>query len=124
MGLVHTPRVISSVLKGVYRHSSPGPKTIGFGPQNIHSYYSRLGLFDVDYLGHMNNAAFLNHAEYARWELTATSGMLQHMYKTNTHYFVAANAIRYRRELRPLFRRFEVQTHVAGLDDRNIWMYV
>jgi acyl-CoA thioesterase FadM len=83
-----------------------------------------VGVFDVDYLGHMNNAAFLSHAEYARWEMTAANGLVQAMYKTNTHYMVSSVSCRYRAEVRPLFRKFEVQSMVGGMDEKNIWMYV
>ena len=43
----------------------------GGGYSNPHIYESKCGIFDIDIFGHMNNAAYLNHAEYARWELTA-----------------------------------------------------
>ena len=78
MGLIHTPRTIYSVLNGVYkrqiflRQQNPLPTattatsigtpkntmTIGLEQTNPHLYQARLGLFDVDYLGHMNNGAF------------------------------------------------------------------
>jgi hypothetical protein len=85
MGLIHTPRTIYSILNGVYKRqlyfrqhpsipqpspSSPlisptpsssttakptNPITIAFNPSNPHIYQARLGLLDIDYLGHMNN---------------------------------------------------------------------
>ena len=76
MGLIHTPRTIYSILNGVYKRQmflrqepttlsaaaatavSGTPKntmTIALGPTNPHIYQARLGLFDIDYLGHMNN---------------------------------------------------------------------
>ena len=77
MGLIHTPRTIYSILNGVYKRQiylrqqpispksttttavvSGTPKntiTIGLGSTNPHIYQARLGLFDIDYLGHMNN---------------------------------------------------------------------
>ncbi len=81
MGLVHTPRTIYSVLNGVYkrqiflRQQNPSPiaatatpigtpkntMTIGLEQTNPHLYQARLGLFDVDYLGHMNNGTFFLH---------------------------------------------------------------
>lgn len=74
MGLIHTPRTIYSILNGVYkrqmflRQQPPPPPTtaavkgtpkntmiISLGSNNPHIYQARLGLFDIDYLGHMNN---------------------------------------------------------------------
>jgi len=123
MVLVHVPRVLVSVAKGLYRHRmQQGQQTLGFHPESPAVYRARAGLFDVDYLGHMNNAAFLSHAEYARWEMVTESGSLQAMFRSNTHFMVAGAFVRYRREIRPLFRKFTVETHVAGLDARNIWI--
>lgn len=65
---------------------------------------------------------YLVHAELARWELTAYNGLLSTMYKHNVHFFVAGSCIRYRREIRPLFRKFQIDSYVAGLDERNIWI--
>jgi acyl-CoA thioesterase FadM len=93
----------------------------GIGPENGHLYKARVGLFDVDYVGHMNNAAYLSHAEYARWEMGAESGMLQKMISDNIFFLAAGNFMRYRKELRPLFRSFVVETYISAIDDRNLW---
>jgi len=93
----------------------------GIGPHHQHIYKSRVGLFDVDYLGHINNAATLSHAEYARWDMAAESGLLQKMMCDNVAFFVTANFVRYRREVRPLFRSFQVETSVSAMDERHIW---
>jgi acyl-CoA thioesterase FadM len=67
-------------------------------------------------------AAYLTHAELARWELTSYYGMLQTMLKNNIHFLVVGTTIRYRREIRPLFSKFQIDTSVVGIDDRNLWM--
>jgi len=131
MGLVHTPRVIAAVARGYWRHRMGRPlptdgssSTLsGFGPLHPHVYHARANMFDVDYLGHMNNAAYLTHAELARWEWVASNGMLSSMIKHKIAFFVAGSTIRYRREIRPVYRKFEVQSHVAGLDDKYMWIY-
>lgn len=152
MAIIHTPRVIWSLLNGLRKHrardvnnkavlsaaqvaagvdgtttatTTKEAKTgLGLRVDDPHRYYARVGIFDVDYLGHMNNAAFLSHAEYARWDMTAENGLLQSMYRTDTHFMVASSYCRYRAEMRPIFQQFQVETYVAGLDDRNLWMYV
>lgn len=123
MGLVHTPRVLISLAKGlVKRRNDPNSSLIGVGSANPYVYKARAGLFDVDYLGHLNNAAYLSHAELARWEMIAYNGVLDDMVKNKVNFMVASTSCRYRREIRPLFRQFQIDTSVAGLDDRNIWM--
>jgi hypothetical protein len=75
MGLIHTPRTIYSIASGLSKRfwlyrSSDGtkapsnmlmrdPTTVAIGENNHHIYRARLGLLDVDYLGHMNNGMFL-----------------------------------------------------------------
>lgn len=92
---------------------------VGFDKNHV--YRGRAGVFDVA-MGHMNNAAFLSHAELARWEMTAENGLLEHMFRQKAAYVVTGNAIRYRREIKPLLRRFEIDTRVTRLTDRDIWM--
>jgi len=131
MVLVHTPRSIAAILRGLYQGrraaaaatAATVTEVRGFGLQNpAHVYKSRAGWLDVDYLGHMNNAAFLSHAEYARWEMSAANGLLTAMLNSKTHFVVASSFVRYRQELRPIFRKFEVESRVAALDRRNIWI--
>lgn len=123
MGLVHTPRVIISVMKGLYQNRSKAfTASLGIGPSNPHIYTSRAGLFDVDYLGHMNNAAYLQHAELARWEWTAECGLMQGMIYARAAYVVTGASVRFRREVKPLFRTFEVHSHLMAMDDKDMWI--
>jgi acyl-CoA thioesterase FadM len=121
MGLVHTPRVIASIAKGLWKKRSTTTAADGLS-HHPHQYYARAGLFDVDYLGHLNNAAYLNHAELARWEMTAGTGLLQAMVKNKVVFLVAGCAIRYRAEIRPIWRQFQVDTSVVGLDPQSMWI--
>ncbi|GAX11997.1 hypothetical protein FisN_8Lh091 [Fistulifera solaris] len=121
MGLIHTPRVLFSLVKGLVKRQSSPERNVGL--TDAHIYTARAGLFDVDYLGHLNNAAYLSHAELARWEMTSHNGLLSAMMKNNIAFLVAGSAVRYRREIRPVFCRFQIETTVAGLDDNNnIWI--
>ena len=120
MAIIHTPRVLASLAKGLLQKSSS--QHVGIVANNPHVYTARVGLFDVDYLGHLNNSAFLSHAEYARWEMTSSNGILPAMYNTSTDFMVSSASVRYRAQVRPLFRKFEVQSQVAGVDDKHIWM--
>lgn len=109
---------------GFYRRSMnpQGAGSAAIGAANKHVYKSRAGLFDVDYIGHMNNAAYLTHAEYARWEMTAQNGMLQTVASNGFFFIVSGTFIRYRRDIRPIFQSFQVDTFVSGVDERNIWI--
>lgn len=95
----------------------------GIGSENPYISVGRAGLFDTDYLMHMNNAAYLSHAEYARWEMCAYNGLLSNMYKNNVNFMVGGTAVRFRKEIAPIFRKFEVHSFVARLDERYMWIY-
>jgi len=124
MGIVHTPRVIASITRGLLkrRNAVLDQPTPGLGLENPYVYLGRAGLFDIDYLGHLNNAAYLNHAEMARWEMTAYNGMLSSMHNHKISFLVAGCAVRYRREL-GAFRKFQVDSSMAALDEnKNMWI--
>ena len=120
MGLIHMPRVVASIAKGLFRGRHKGAGSF-VGP--AHKYTGHVGMFDIDYLGHMNNASYLNHAEYARWEWAAETGMLKTFLEKKTEFIVTSATVRYRREMKPLFRKFEVQTSLCGVNDRTFSIY-
>jgi acyl-CoA thioesterase FadM len=122
MGLVHTPRVIASIAKGLWqRRSTENVGLVGVGPSRPHIYKARAGFFDVDYLGNLSKAAYLTHCEYARWEMTSCNGMVGNMFHDKVDYVAPAATIRFRREVRPLFRQFQIDTCIAGLDEKHIY---
>jgi len=152
MTLIHTPRVLWSIGKGlktnrdILKKVPPAATTTtttatstirdnknkdqaslllaGILPDAPpHIYHGRAGLFDVDYLGHMNNASSLTHAEYARWNWTAQTGMLTRLMKADTHFMVTSAAVRFRRQIRPFGRKFQVQTKLEAIDDDTFWVY-
>lgn len=125
MGIIHIPRTIAASVRGaVKRRLSPlsDQEISSVGISQPHIYSSRAGIFDVDLMGHMNNAAYLQHAELARWEWSAFGGSLAHAINTKSFFIVTASIIRYRREIVPL-KRFDIETRLVGLDDRNLWVY-
>lgn len=140
MAILHTPRTIAAIARGILKRRSTltaVPSTasvlpfVGVAPHgkksdnnsDAHVYKSKLNvLFDADYLGHMNNASYLNHAEYARWQWTAENGTLQTMYKSGIHFVVTNTAIRFRKEISVRRRSFEIHTNLIAIDDRHLWM--
>jgi len=166
MAIVHTPRTLVSIARGMLRRrrrlavtaktsrnadptsaaataaaeaadvasnfagfvpaaslSSDGENDNAANVTNPHVYKSRANLFwDVDYIGHMNNASYLTHAEYARWEWTAETGALQAMYNTGSNFIVTNCAVRFRKEI-SANTKFEIHSTLKGIDERNLWMY-
>jgi acyl-CoA thioesterase FadM len=90
---------------------------------NPHIYKNKPSiLFDIDYLGHMNNSAFLAHAEYARWEWTAETGLLETMFSNKINFIVTSSSIRYRKEIL-INNKFEIHSILKSINERNIYMY-
>ena len=102
---------------------SPGPtNTTHWIRPHVYARPRGPSLFlDVDYLGHMNNAAFLSHAEYARWDWTATTGALAAMYQHQIHFVVGAASIRYRKELR-WKTSFVIHSTLEAIDARTMYI--
>eukprot|EP00550_Attheya_septentrionalis_P000383 CAMPEP_0198293140 /NCGR_PEP_ID=MMETSP1449-20131203/15806_1 /TAXON_ID=420275 /ORGANISM="Attheya septentrionalis, Strain CCMP2084" /LENGTH=226 /DNA_ID=CAMNT_0043992623 /DNA_START=34 /DNA_END=710 /DNA_ORIENTATION=+ len=139
MGIVHIPRVVASCVKGAYARRAAAAavaatgtngtkqddlvRTIGTSPDNPHVYRARVGLFDVDAFNHLNHASYLVHAELARWEWSATVAPILPMVKEQALILVTGAAIRYRREIGPFLNTFEIHTHLASMDERNLWAY-
>lgn len=98
-----------------------GSTTLPIGWENHHSLTARVGLFDFDYAGHMNNAAFLSHVEMARWEMSAETGILQSVASKNVFMYITGSFIRYRKEIRPIFRSFTIETYVSAVDENSLW---
>mmetsp|Transcript_26707 Transcript_26707/g.39500 ORF Transcript_26707/g.39500 Transcript_26707/m.39500 type:complete len:230 (+) Transcript_26707:1529-2218(+) len=118
MAILHTPRTLASIARGLIKK---GRGLIPSPSENFHVYKCRPNPFwDIDYIGHMNNAAYLQHCEFARWEWTAESGALEAMYKDGMHFIVNGSAIRYRREI-SLRDKFEIHSSFKDIDDRHMY---
>ena len=70
----------------------------------------------------LQSAAYLSHAEYARWDMVGQNGMLTAMYENKVFFVVAGTTVRFRREIRPIFQKFQIDTAVCALDSRNMWI--
>ena len=128
MGIVHIPRSAAAIIRGMAKRqlsplSDHEKSLVGIGPNNPpHVYTSRAGLFDVDVMMHMNNASYLTHAELARWEWSAFGGVLAGTARDKAAFIVTAATVRFRREIAP-FKKFDIETRLCGIDDRNCWVY-
>ena len=116
--LIHVPRVLWSVARGAYLRPQPGTGA----PGRPHIYTARSNaLLDVDQFMHMNNAAYAQHFEMARWEMGAATGFLGTAMRKKIAWIVASNVMRFRKELRPL-QSFEIHSEYMCADDRSMYM--
>ena len=144
MAIIHTPRLLAAIARGMIKRrraiaaGDSDPRFVGFPPppggpdtdgkntddnNNVHVYRSRPNvLWDVDYLGHLNNASYLTHAEYARWEWMTENGVLQTMYEQGMVMMLTHTAVRFRKEI-GLRDRFEIWSNLEAIDDRHIWTH-
>ena len=68
MGLIHTPRALYSIMRGLWKRRMEGGSVAnaGLGADNPHIYTARLGVLDIDYLGHMNKCVAFEFATKTR----------------------------------------------------------
>jgi len=97
-----------------------GSGHVGVDRGNPHLYTARAGLFDVDYLGHMNNAAYLTHGELARWEMCVANGIMDQFLQHRIAPVVTSAVVRYRREVKPLFRKFQINTTILSITPQSL----
>jgi acyl-CoA thioesterase FadM len=97
------------------------PPASGMGPNHgRHVYEARAGLIDYAF-GHLNNAAYLTHAELARWQMLAYAGLFPHMTKTSTHLVVAGTTVRYRKEIKPFRCTFRIESYFGRIEGPRVW---
>jgi len=80
----------------------------------------RVGLFDADLFGELNNARYLVFAELARWDYSMRVGFVRIMRQNRWGLAVGGTSLRYRRRI-PLFRKFSVSAELVCHDGR--WFY-
>jgi acyl-CoA thioesterase FadM len=81
---------------------------------------ARAGFIDYAF-GHLNNAAYLTHAELARWQMLAYAGLFPHMTRTSTHLVVAGTTVRYRREIKPFRCTFRIESYFGRIENQRLW---
>ena len=76
---------------------------------------------DLDMNRHMNNSRFLAMMDVGRYDLTRRTGLLQAVRRAGWFPVVAAQAIRFRKSLRP-FATYELHTRVGGWDEKSFYL--
>jgi acyl-CoA thioesterase FadM len=77
--------------------------------------------YDLDLLGHMNNASYNSAAEFARWDWFLRTKMFQKLRQTKIGFVVLGQSFHYRRELR-LFQRYQIHTKLVGYDKKFFYV--
>ncbi|SJM66172.1 thioesterase family protein [Gulosibacter sp. 10] len=81
----------------------------------------RVGVADLDLLGHVNNGKYLTMMDLGRMDLMFRSGFWPKLRREGWYPVVAGQTISYRRSLK-LGQRFDLRTRIIGMDER--WFYV
>lgn len=81
----------------------------------------RVGLRDIDFNMHINNARYMVFMERARWDHPVQTATWDKMLANKLNFIVAGIEMGYIRELR-LFKTFEVETCYLGWDEKYIYM--
>ncbi|MCW8877572.1 MAG: thioesterase family protein [Kangiellaceae bacterium] len=81
----------------------------------------RVGFRDIDFNFHLNNARYMHYMEKGRWDHPVQTGSIGVMLKHKVNFIVAGLEITYIREL-PLFKKFEMETHYVGFDDKYFYL--
>lgn len=81
----------------------------------------RVWLTDLDELRHMNNSVYLGLMDHARLDLLLRSGAWQRIRAAGIYPVVTHQTITYRKSLEP-GERFEIETRIAGYDERAVYI--
>lgn len=81
----------------------------------------RVGLMDIDFNMHINNARYMVFMERARWDHPVQTGTWDVMLKENLNFIVAGIEMGYIREIR-LGKKFEVETRYLGWDEKYFYL--
>ncbi|OIH99048.1 MULTISPECIES: acyl-CoA thioesterase [Curtobacterium] len=76
---------------------------------------------DLDPLRHVNNGKYLSMLDLGRLDLMLRSGYWAALSEHGWYPVVSAQTITYKRSL-TLGQRFELRTHVLGVDDRAVYL--
>lgn len=76
---------------------------------------------DLDMFRHMNNGRYLSLADLGRFDLIVRTGVFDAMKKQNWFAVVASETVTFRKSL-TLWQRFEIESRLAGHDDRAVYL--
>jgi len=81
----------------------------------------RVGLMDIDFNMHINNARYMVFMERARWDHPVQTRTWDMMLKERLNFIVAGIEMGYIREIR-LGKQFDLETRYIGWDDKYFYL--
>ncbi len=81
----------------------------------------RVGLADIDFNMHINNARYMVFMERARWDHPVQTGTWDIMLKEKLNFIVAGIEMGYIREIR-LAKKFHVESRYLGWDEKYFYL--
>jgi len=115
--------MISEIIRSMYLNRK-NKKRSEFRPKNFFEGTKRgfrVGLRDIDFNMHINNARYMVFMERARWDHPVQTGTWDKMLGSKLNFIVAGIEMGYIREIR-LFKKFEVETRYVGWDDKYFYI--
>lgn len=101
------------------RNKSKGIQSLPFMSAIKRSF--RVGLADIDFNMHINNARYMVFMERARWDHPVQTGTWDIMFKEKLNFIVAGIEMGYIREIR-LGKKFDVESRYLGWDDKYLYL--
>jgi YbgC/YbaW family acyl-CoA thioester hydrolase len=83
--------------------------------------HERVWPTDLDELRHMNNSVYLGLLDHARLDLLLRSGAWKLMRVAGIYPVVTTQTISYRKSLE-LGERYDIETRIAGYDERQVYI--
>ncbi len=81
----------------------------------------RVGITDIDFNLHINNARYLIYMERARWDQAIQNNLWTNLVKNKFNFVVASIEVGYIRELN-LFKKFTVESTYLGWDEKYFYL--
>lgn len=115
--------MISEMIRCIYldRKNQRNPNFNAKGFLHTTSRSFRVGLRDIDFNLHINNARYLIYMERARWDQSIQTNLWSALLKHKFNFVVASIEVGYIRELN-LFKKFTVESTYLGWDEKYFYL--
>jgi len=111
--------ILRSVVLNMRNKRNKGFQSLPFTQAVKRSF--RVGLRDIDFNMHINNARYMVFMERARWDHPVQTGTWDIMLKEKLNFIVAGIEMGYIREIR-LAKKFHVESRYLGWDEKYFYL--
>ncbi|MGN6327033.1 thioesterase family protein [Pseudolysinimonas sp.] len=91
------------------------------GLHDVSRVPGRVGLTDIDELGHMNNGVYLSLLDHARLDLMERAGAWRRLQAAGVYPVVTGQTIAYRRSL-TRGQRYIIESRIAGYGEKHVYI--